>query len=228
LVVALCIGAVVVLAVVLNNGDGSDTTATPGSASSSGPLDSCAAAPAAPGKGQQFDQAPDKGLAKDATWIATLTTNCGDITIELDGAKAPQTVSSFVFLVRHGYFDDTPCHRLTTAGLFVLQCGDPTGKGTGGPGYGFGIENAPADGAYPRGTLAMARSSSPDSNGSQFFIVYKDSTLPTDGGGYSIFGTVTSGLDIVEAIAEQGVTGGGSDGPPTQPVSVLSVSVEEK
>ena len=84
------------------------------------------------------------------------------MTLDLDGKKAPQTVASFIFLARKGYFDNTTCHRLTTSGLYVLQCGDPTGSGSGGPGYGFGIENAPKAGDYPAGTLAMARADQPD------------------------------------------------------------------
>ena len=99
--------------------------------------------------------------------------------MELDGAKAPQTVASFLGLARSGYWNDSPCHRLVTSGIYVLQCGDPTGTGSGGPGYGFGVENAPKDGQYPAGTLAMARTSDPNSNGGQFFIVYKQTSCRT-------------------------------------------------
>ena len=151
-------------------------------------------------------------------------------TIELLGAKAPATVSSFILLAKEDYWAPSPCHRLTgdDQGLWVLQCGDPTGTGAGpGPGYHYGIENAPADGKYPRGTVAMARTSDPNSNGDQFFIVYKDTTLPTDGGGYSIFGTVTKGMDIVDKIAAAGVYS--VDGmSPMAPISILSVSVQPK
>ncbi len=180
-------------------------------------------------KPQQFTTAPAKSLAAGRTWTATVETSCGTITLALDGAKAPQTVASFVFLAQKGYFADTSCHRLTTSGLYVLQCGDPTGSGSGGPGYGFGIENAPKTGDYPAGTLAMARSTSPTSNGSQFFIVYKDSKLPTDGGGYSIFGTVKSGLDVVNKVAAAGVSASGGstgDGAPATPINITSVSVK--
>jgi peptidyl-prolyl cis-trans isomerase B (cyclophilin B) len=250
LVVALCIGAIVVLSVVLRGGD-SDNTAGPGDSTatptapttpgdtaatetstepstspSTGPLKSCTPAPAPPATPQQFDAPPDKNLAKDTTWVATMKTNCGDITLELDGAAAPQTVSSFIFLAQKGFYDDVPCHRLVPTGIFVLQCGDPTGSGSGGPGYGYGIENDPADGKYPRGTLAMARSADPESNGSQFFMVYEDTDLPTDGGGYSIFGKVTEGLDIIESIAKEGLAADGTA--PLQPVSILSLSVHEK
>lgn len=168
---------------------------------------------------------PDKQTAAGKTFTATLATNCGDIVVSLDGAKAPQTVASFNQLAKVGYWVDSPCHRLTTSGIYVLQCGDPTGTGSGTPGYGFGVENAPASGLYPRGTLAMARTQDAQKgNGGQFFIVYKDTTLP---GGYSIFGTVTSGMDIVDKIAAKGSSPQG-DGAPVAPISILSVSVTEK
>jgi peptidyl-prolyl cis-trans isomerase B (cyclophilin B) len=169
---------------------------------------------------------PDKNTAAGKTFIATVTTNCGVITMELDGTKAPQTVASFLGLSKTGYFADSPCHRLTTAtdGIFVLQCGDPTGTGSGGPGYGFGVENAPANFSYPPGTLAMARTSDPKSNGSQFFIVYKQTVLK-DPVGYSIFGKVTSGLDIVDKIAAAGAA---PTAAPVQPISILSVAVAQK
>jgi peptidyl-prolyl cis-trans isomerase B (cyclophilin B) len=171
---------------------------------------------------------PDKATAAGKTFIAVVSTNCGDITLKLDGTKAPQTVASFVALARSGYFSASPCHRVTTEGIFVLQCGDPLG-GTGtGPGYSYGIENAPADGTYPKGTLAMARTNDPNSNADQFFIVYKDTKLPTEGGGYSIFGTVTGGMDIVEKIAAAGVSGGATDGAPAAPISILKVAVTEE
>jgi peptidyl-prolyl cis-trans isomerase B (cyclophilin B) len=105
----------------------------------------------------------------------------------------------------------------------VLQCGDPTGSGSGGPGYSFGpVENAPKNGVYPAGTVAMARAQSTNSNGSQFFIVYKDSTLPAPG--YTIMGQVVSGLDVVQKVAAGGVEGG-SDGAPKRPISILSTTM---
>ena len=131
-------------------------------------------------------------------------------------------------LAKASYFNDSPCHRVTTDGIFVLQCGDPQGGTGSGPGYSYGIENAPKDGTYPKGTLAMARTSDPNSNADQFFVVYKDSKLPTEGGGYSIFGTVTGGMDIVEKIAAAGVSGGATDGAPAAPISILTVAVTEK
>lgn len=188
----------------------------------------CTPPPEAPGSAKSFASAPPPSDAQDARWTATLTTNCGRITVELYGDKAPQTVSSFLQLARADYWKDSPCHRLTTQGIYVLQCGDPTGTGSGTPGYGFGIENAPADGDYPAGTLAMARSMDPHSNGGQFFLVYRDTRLPTAGGGYSIFGRVTKGMDIVRTIAKAGVAKDAprpGDGAPAQPISILSVSV---
>jgi peptidyl-prolyl cis-trans isomerase B (cyclophilin B) len=173
---------------------------------------------------QQFKTPPPKSLAADRTWTATVATTCGEMTFQLDGKKAPQTVASFIFLAQKGFFNNTPCHRLTTTGIYVLQCGDPTGTGNGGPGYGFGIENAPKTGDYPAGTIAMARTSDPKSNGSQFFIVYQASKLPTDGGGYSIFGTVSEGLQVVRDVAIGGSPSG--DGAPNSPINITSVSVK--
>ncbi len=168
---------------------------------------------------------PELSIDPAATYAATLTTNCGTIELALNRA-APDTVNSFRFLAGEKYFDGTSCHRLTTEGLYVLQCGDPTGSGGGGPGYGFGIENAPADGVYPAGTVAMARTEDPNSNGSQFFLVYQDSTLPVEGGGYSIFGTITEGLDVVRKVADAGTAPGSET--PAQPITLETVVVTEQ
>ncbi len=178
---------------------------------------------------KQFTAVPNKATAAGKTFEAKVTTNCGVITMQLDGTKAPQTVASFLALAKDGYWSPSPCHRLTTEGIFVLQCGDPTGTGSGGPGYTYGIENAPPSGDYPPGTLAMARTSDPNSNGGQFFVVYKDTKLPTEGGGYTIFGKVTSGLDLVNKIAAAGSlpTASGSTAP-VAPISIVSIAVTEK
>lgn len=171
--------------------------------------------------------APDPSLAEGRTWTATFDTNQGEITVELDGAAAPQAVASFVTLAQDGFFNGTDCHRLVTAGIFVLQCGDPTGTGTGGPAYRYGpIENAPADDLYPAGTLAMARvGGDANSMGSQFFIVYEDSPIPSDAaGGYTVFGQVTQGLSIVEDVASAGTMTGQPDGRPAQSVIVNEVT----
>ena len=162
-------------------------------------------------------------------WQGNMSVAGEAVAFELDGEAAPQAVANFVSLTQDGYFEGITCHRLTTAGIFVLQCGDPNGDGTGGPGYNFGpIENAPTDDLYPEGTIAMARRGGDDySMGSQFFIVYQDSQIPSDSvGGYTVFGSVTEGLEVIKAIAEAGVSGGGTDGPPAQAVTLENVSVE--
>ncbi|MCL1900151.1 MAG: peptidylprolyl isomerase [Promicromonosporaceae bacterium] len=174
-------------------------------------------------------EAPDPALAEGRTWTATIQTSVGPIDLELYGAEAPQAVASFIHLAQAGFFNQSPCHRLTTAGIFVLQCGDPTGTGMGGPEYSFGpIENAPADDFYPVGTLAMARRGGDGhSMGSQFFLVWEDSFIPSDmAGGYTVFGRITSGLDIVQAVADAGVEGGGPDGQPAIPVTITGVEVQ--
>jgi peptidyl-prolyl cis-trans isomerase B (cyclophilin B) len=150
---------------------------------------------------------------------ATLDTSQGKVVLSLDSAKAPCAVGSFRSLVRQKYFDGTPCHRLTTAGLFVLQCGDPSGTGSGGPGYAFGDENL--EGAtYKKGTVAMANSG-PGTNGSQFFLVYKDTQL---GPQYTPFGTITAGLDVLDKIAKGGSTPAG-DGKPKLPVTITNATL---
>lgn len=209
-------------------GDAEDTGAADSEPDGSAAALDCEEPPAPPAEPLSFtpEELPEPHPGEPATVTATLETTCGDIVLELAAAEAPQTVASFEFLAQEGYWDDSPCHRLTTQGIFVLQCGDPTGTGSGNPGYGYGIENAPADGVYPPGTLAMARTQDPNSNGGQFFIVYDDTRLPVEGGGYSVFGQVNEGLEIVEAIAAQGGQGGAPDGSPAQPISILSVDVE--
>jgi peptidyl-prolyl cis-trans isomerase B (cyclophilin B) len=204
------------------------TASSTASSTASVSVAGCAPPPTGIGTSAQL-KLPDKKAVEGKTYSAVITTNCGDITVELDGTEAPQAVASFKSLAANQYWLNSACHRLTTQGIFVLQCGDPTGTGSGTPGYGFGVENAPANGKYPAGTLAMARTNDPKKgNGGQFFIVYKDSTLPTDTGGYTIFGKVTGGMDIVKKIAEAGVQGGATDGAPAAPISILRVAVTEK
>ncbi|TFI42747.1 peptidylprolyl isomerase [Rhodococcus sp. 1R11] len=162
----------------------------------------------------------------------SMTTTAGNIGLTLNNPESPCTVNSFVSLANQGYFDGTTCHRLTTgAGLQVLQCGDPTGSGSGGPGYQFADEfptdtYAEGDPAaqtpvlYPRGTLAMANAG-PGTNGSQFFLVYGDSQLPP---AYTAFGTIDeTGLATLDAIAAKGAQGGASDGAPAEPVDITSM-----
>lgn len=170
--------------------------------------------------------APDPATAQDREWTGTLALNDGELGVTLFGDKAPKAVASFLHLSEIGYFDGTKCHRLTTGGFDILQCGDPTATGSGGPGYTFGpVENAPADELYKRGVLAMARTSDPNSNGSQFFIVYGDTTIPAGtAGGYTVFGEITSGLESVEKIAAQGTVGGQQDGAPAAPAVLGAAS----
>jgi len=165
--------------------------------------------------------APPSGIEPNTgTATVTLSLTGGNVTIAMDKSNTPCTVGSFVHLVTVGYFDGTPCHRLTTAAsLKVLQCGDPTGKGSGGPGYQFDDETDPTM-KYPAGTVAMANSG-PNTNGSQFFLVYGASTLPPS---YTVFGKITGGLPVLTKIASAGVTGGGSDGAPTKPILITKAT----
>ena len=160
-----------------------------------------------------------------ASYQATIATNRGSIVINLLNSKATCTINSFVHLAGQKYFNDTKCHRLTTANIFVLQCGDPTGAGTGGPGYEFASENL--EGAtYPAGTVAMANTGQPDSNGSQFFLVYKNTPLPAS---YTPFGTITQGLPILSTIAKAGSdnSNGPGDGQPKENVVINSVTIKQ-
>jgi peptidyl-prolyl cis-trans isomerase B (cyclophilin B) len=166
---------------------------------------------------------------------ASMVTNQGHIGLMLANNESPCTVNSFASLAGQKYFDNTKCHRLTTSqGLGVLQCGDPKGDGTGGPGYQFANEyptdqfppndpKAQEPVVYPRGTLAMANAG-PGTNGSQFFLVYKDSQLPPQ---YTVFGTIQAdGLATLDKIAKAGVAGGGEDGAPATEVTITSVALD--
>ena len=231
-VAAVLVVVVAVLVLVQVLGDDEQPVTASGDDASSAPVEvppgECIDPPPLPEAPMTFDEVPDASLAEDSTWTATVSTNCGNIVMELDGAAAPQTVASFIFLAREGYWDDSACHRLTTQedGIFVLQCGDPTGTGGGNPGYGYGVENPPEDFGYPRGTLAMARTTDPNTNGGQFFIVYEQTEL-NDPNGYTIFGTVTEGMDIVDRIVESGKGGEIAPTAPKQPISILGVTVEK-
>ena len=174
-------------------------------------------------------QVPDASLSENREWTGQLTISGVVMAITLDGVNAPQATANFVSLAQEGFFDQTVCHRLTTEGIFVLQCGDPLGSGLGGPGYVFGpVENAPADDLYSRGTLAMARSANDgQSHGSQFFIVYDDSAIPSDlAGGYTVLGTVTTGVDeLVDAFVTPGTVDGSPDGRPTVVPEIQSITI---
>lgn len=182
--------------------------------------------------GKQAAPPPNGKASTDpATVGLTIVTDRGRIALQLANNESPCTVTSFVSLAQQAYFDNTECHRLTTArALSVLQCGDPRGDGTGSPGYQFANEYPttqypPGDPAlqkpvvYPRGTLAMANAG-PGTNGSQFFMVYRDSLLPPN---YTVFGAITqTGLDVLDKIAAGGVVGGKDDGTPVNEVTITS------
>ncbi|WRH26446.1 peptidylprolyl isomerase [Arthrobacter sp. JZ12] len=171
---------------------------------------------------------PDPSTAEGRVFTGTLATSAGEIGVKLDGNVAPQAVAVFSSLAEDGFFAGKNCHRLTTAPTMgVLQCGSVNGDGAGDPSYLWGpVENSPQDGSYPAGSIAVARGSETDTNGTQFFIVYKDSQIPQNTGGYTIMGSVTSGLDVVQEIAEGGVEGGGQDGPPATPVTIDSLTLQ--
>src|SRR3954465_8050214 len=226
------IGAIVATIVITNKDSGNQTasaaTTTSGAPSSEATPTPGAlppfAAPANLGANCQYPASQEKAskptkpprtgkIPTDPAQVsASMSTNQGNLGLQLDNGKAPCTVNSFASLAQQDYFADTPCHRLTSGGLAVLQCGDPTGKGTGGPGYEFANEYPtnqfqPDDPqlqnpvTYPRGTLAMANAG-PGTNGSQFFLVYKDSQLPP---GYTVFGKIDdTGLATLEQIAARG------------------------
>ena len=158
---------------------------------------------------KQFSAPPAMEIDKNKTYTATIDTSLGTMKAELFAADAPMTVNNFVFLARQGYYDGVTFHRVIAN--FMVQTGDPTGTGTGGPGYRFNDE--PVSRKYERGTLAMANAG-PNTNGSQFFIVHKDYPLPPN---YTIFGKLTDGLDTLDKIATTptGPGRGGNDTPRT-------------
>ena len=173
--------------------------------------------------------APAEAVAESRVWTGSMTVAGKPIEFELYGDKAPKAVANFVTLAKKGFFDTTGCHRLTTANIYVLQCGDPAGDGTGGPGYNFGpVENAPADNVYGPGIIAMARTGdAANSMGSQFFIVYGSSFIPADNaGGYTVFGKVTKNLNSIRDLAKLGTADGGQDGRPKNPIQLAAVTVK--
>ncbi len=240
LALLLVIGGVVALGLFLS-GDDDSTVATKGD---SDPAATASGSPtpspsATDGAGCSYSKtetaaAKDVGLptydvaeAKSyrTPFTATLVTDQGDITIDMAAGEAPCTTNSFRHLATSKYFDATSCHRLTTKSILVLQCGDPTGSGAGGPGYQFAEENLPQDAEknYPAGTVAMANAGA-GTNGSQFFLVYGDTTLPPD---YTIIGTITEGLDVVKMVAKAGSDNANADGDgkPLQPITIDRVRI---
>jgi peptidyl-prolyl cis-trans isomerase B (cyclophilin B) len=260
-VAAVAVVAAVVITVINTNNKHKNSTAAPStsatsSASSTAPTGQVPPAPPLPafkpsasvGANCQYPATPQEPAAKPvkpprtgkvptepAQVSASMSTSQGNLGLMLANNESPCTVNSFASLIGQKYFDNTKCHRLTTSEtLGVLQCGDPKGDGTGGPGYKFDNEyptdqyppndpKAQEPVTYPRGTLAMANAG-PGTNGSQFFMVYKDSQLPPQ---YTVFGTIQpDGLAVLDKIAKAGVTGGGDDGAPVSEVTIKSILLD--
>jgi peptidyl-prolyl cis-trans isomerase B (cyclophilin B) len=257
-VAALVVVAAVVATLVLANHEHHNRTASANSGTSATTAPAQPPAPGVPplpaftpsanlGANCQYPPSPDpaskpvkpprsgKVPTDPAQVSVSMVTSQGNIGLLLANNESPCTVNSFVSLAQQKFFDDTQCHRLSASPtLSVLQCGDPKGDGTGGPGYQFANEYPsdqykPEDPAlhepvvYPRGTLAMANAG-PNTNGSQFFMVYKDSQLPPE---YTVFGTIQQdGLATLDKIAKGGVVGGGQDGAPVTKVTIKSVRLD--
>ena len=182
----------------------------------------CGATAPPPARQMQFDAPEDQQIDPAATVTATIATSCGDIVVQLDPAAAPQTVNSFVFLARQGFFDGTVFHRIVPG--FVIQGGDPTSAGTGGPGYTIADEFPPAGFTYDRDVVAMANSG-PDSTGSQFFIALGNTGLKP---GFSVLGTVIDGDATLDAIAAVPVapSASGENSDPQETVYINTVTID--
>ena len=228
--VAACL-SVLALAGCGNEADGETATDTSSASETSESSESAPAGETAecdyPADGQdpaREVEAPDAEAQAEGTIPATITTNFGDIGLTLDAATTPCTVNSFVSLAEQGFYDDTPCPRIgDQEGFGILQCGDPTGTGAGGAGYSFADELS-GDETYPAGTLAMANAG-PDTNGSQFFLVFRDSQFPPS---YTVFGTIDdAGLETIEAIAAEGNDGANpaGGGAPNKAVTIEKVTI---
>ena len=207
-------------------------TAGPGAPT---PVPSASATPEPTAEPEANVGAPEPTLAEGRTWTGELVFN-DDITlgISLDGAAAPQAVSGWVADVNDGYYPGTTCHRMANAdGFSFIQCGSIDGMGGPDPEYSFGpVENAPADGTYPAGTIAMARSASQYSNGHQFFIVTAETQFDMSSGGYTVVGTVTSGLDqLIDQVMSKGSDPAkpapdGASGAPLVPTTITRVTLQ--
>jgi cyclophilin family peptidyl-prolyl cis-trans isomerase len=168
---------------------------------------------------KQWAQAPAMEVDQNKRYTAEIATSEGTITVDLMTEEAPKTVNNFVFLARQGFYDGVIFHR--TIKGFMIQTGDPTGTGRGGPGYRFPDE--PVKRPYSRGTIAMANAG-PNTNGSQFFIMHADYRLPPN---YTIFGQVTDGLDVIDKIATAPTQSGGEGSSPVNPARIESVTIGE-
>jgi peptidyl-prolyl cis-trans isomerase B (cyclophilin B) len=197
-----------------DDGDAAGTTTTTATASG------CESVEAPAPRDAPTLTAPKGTLEPGKTWSLTFETSCGDFTVELDPSLAPEATNSLVFLAREGYFDDTVFHRIVPG--FVIQGGDPTQTGAGGPGYAT-LDVPPGAARYTKGTVAMAKSGLEPAGtaGSQFFVVTADGVnLPAE---YAIVGRVSQGMDVVERIGELG----DAEQKPTQPVVVRTATVSE-
>jgi peptidyl-prolyl cis-trans isomerase B (cyclophilin B) len=227
----LVVFAIVITSIVMLTNDSKKSTTAASTPTASATPSTSASSTAKPGEcnfvaGGTASRKVSLPPAKEpTTGIATVkvTTTQGDMTFRLDRSKTPCTVASFASLIKQKYYDNTPCHRLTTSGIFVLQCGDPTGLGTGGPGYTIPDEVKGTE-KYTAGVLAMANTGQPNTGGGQFFIVYKTTPLPAQ---YTVFGTVTTGLDIVNKVAKAGSDNKNSsgDGAPKLPIKIASMTI---
>ncbi len=218
--VILVVGAVFLLVTQLGGDDPAPAAASPTpSASTAAVKGDCTYSKGTEAATKNVGRPPDGKVATTGTATVSVVTTQGPMTFSLDRAKAPCTVNSFLYLAGKKYFDNTPCHRLTTGATFgVLQCGDPGGTGGGSPGYTFADELT-ANGKYTRGVLAMANGGA-NTNGSQFFIVYKPTKLDPN---YTIFGTVTKGIEVVDKVAKGGARTG-DDGKPKLPISLTTLT----
>ncbi|MFE1292133.1 peptidylprolyl isomerase [Streptomyces sp. NPDC058751] len=212
-------------------GDGKKSNAgsevTPSAAPTSKAPDPCEKPAEGKVKSLTWKKEPAVTIDKSAAYTMKMATTCGAIDIALKASAAPHTVNSFAFLAGKGYFDHTKCHRLTTNGIYVLQCGDPTAQGSGGPGYTIPDENLKdktlKNNVYPAGTIAMANTGQAHTGGSQFFLVYQDSQLPPN---YTPFGTISkSGMTVLKKIAGAGENTGQGDGAPNATVVVDKLTV---
>ena len=213
----------VTLAFVAGCGSGDEAT-TGGDSTGTTPVTECADVEAPEARAAETLQAPTEKLDSSTTYSLVFDTTCGSFTVTLDQKLAPNTAPSLVALAKDGFFDDTIFHRVVPG--FVIQGGDPTQTGGGGPGYST-VDKPPSDAKYTKGTVAMAKSQAeaPGTSGSQFFVVTDDAAATVLTPDYAIVGEVTSGIDTVERIEALGAPG--SDGPPSKPVVISSVTVTE-
>jgi peptidyl-prolyl cis-trans isomerase B (cyclophilin B) len=238
-VIASAIGVIVIAGVafiVVNAIRGDDSGTDPTAAAPPPGTVACTWTPeSGAGGGKVVDVGtPPPNAPNTGTGTLTLDTTLGAITATVDKSKAPCTAAAFEYLASKKFWDGTKCHRMTTEGIKVLQCGDPSAKGkgyrdtdgTGGPSFRYAEENLPtsANPAYPRGTIAMAKTSAPGSTGSQFFIVYGDTQLPPD---YTVLGTITKGMEIVDGVAKAGVDNANApgDGHPKKEVGIKTLTM---